>query len=596
MGAHEEQHLKEVSFEEAKSKKRKLGNAHTESRIVAVNGTEKKLSKDERRAAKRLKKLEKEKVREQASETNKALDFLKDAQKSNSIRDKKATKEERKIERAAQKATGQAKKEFTRGTPPNVIGERTNKSEGHFAHTLELQTGYIEHPALTALPREEIDTFLENNAIAINDPSCTTPLRPITQFSHLPSTSDAAPFAAFSTPTPIQSAAWPFLLKGRDVIGVAETGSGKTLAFGVPLIRSLSSHASLEDSKPFCKAVVVSPTRELAVQIHSQLESLATAASLQTACVYGGVPKDAQRDALRTAHIVVATPGRLNDLIEEGSADLSHVNYLVLDEADRMLDKGFEDEIRKIISTTPTSNRQTLMFTATWPESVRKLASTFMQSPVHISIGANNPTGELRANSRITQLVEVIDGTYKQTRLLQLLGQYHGKKNKDDRILIFCLYKKEAARIEDFLRRQGHRVAGIHGDMSQPARSASLEGFKSGKCPLLVATDVAARGLDIPAVKVVINVTFPLTVEDYVHRIGRTGRAGKDGLAVTLFTEQDKLMAGGLINVLKAAKQDVPEELLRFGTTVKKKGHEAYGAFYKDLGPGEKKTATKIRF
>ena len=276
--------------------------------------------------------------------------------------------------------------------------------------------------------------------------------------------------------------------------------------------------------------MIISPTRELAVQIYEQIIQLARPAGMQAVCVYGGVPKDAQRLALKSAHIIVATPGRLNDFISEGSADLSGVSYLVLDEADRMLDKGFEEEIRKIIATTPlpqpaisrSLGRQTLMFTATWPPSVRDLASTFMQSPVKIIIG-DNPTGELRANTRIVQKVEVLaDPRSKETRLLQLVKQYQSGKSKDDRILVFCLYKKEATRVENFLRTKGLRVVSIHGDLSQEKRTSSLEAFKRvGGIPLLVATDVAARGLDIPAVKVVINVTFPLTVEDYVHRIGR---------------------------------------------------------------------------
>jgi ATP-dependent RNA helicase DBP3 len=166
-----------------------------------------------------------------------------------------------------------------------------------------------------------------------------------------------------------------------------------------------------------------------------------------------------------------------------------------------------------------------------------------MLSPVKITIG-DNVSGELRANTRIKQLVEVVDPRGKEQRLLQLLKQYQSGKNKEDRILVFCLYKKEATRIEGFIRSKGFRVGGIHGDLSQDKRSAALQAFKEGKVPLLVATDVAARGLDIPAVKVVINVTFPLTAEDYVHRIGRTGRAGKDGIAVTLFTEHDKALSG----------------------------------------------------
>lgn len=484
-------------------------------------------------------------------------------------------------------------------------GRKTAKSENIDAESQQNATngtskssaGYVEDPALTALPQSEIDDFLSANFITISDPTSSTNLRPITKFSHLPShtTTSASPFAAFKTPTPIQSAAWPFLLSGRDVIGVAETGSGKTLAFGVPCIRSIANSTRTKGSP--ARAVIISPTRELAAQIHNQIENLASPAHLSTVCVYGGVPKDPQRLALKTAHVIVATPGRLNDLIEEGSAALGNVNYVVLDEADRMLDKGFEDEIRKIIATTTTAGRQTLMFTATWPPSVRTLASTFTRTPVHISIGADNPTGQLRANANITQRVEVVDPRHKEARLLHLLRQHQGPGPKPhDRVLVFCLYKKEAARIETLLRARGMHAAAIHGDMTQDKRTAALAAFKTGACPLLVATDVAARGLDIPAVKAVINVTFPLTVEDYVHRIGRTGRAGAGGLAVTLFTERDKALSGGLVNVLRAAGQEVPEELLRFGTTVRKKGHEAYGAFYKDPGVGGKKEGTKIKF
>ncbi|KAK5019422.1 RNA-dependent ATPase [Cryomyces antarcticus] len=464
--------------------------------------------------------------------------------------------------------------------------------------TASTASGYVEDPALSALPQAEIDSFLSQNFITITDPlSIASTHRPITNFSYLPIKDPAqrAPFALFTTPTPIQAAAWPPVLAGRDVIGVAETGSGKTLAFGVPCIKYITSLPKSQQRKGV-RACMVSPTRELAMQIYEQLVKLATPAGLGVVCVYGGVPKDEQRAALKTASIVVATPGRLNDLINENSADLSNVGYVVLDEADRMLDKGFEEEIRKIINTTQaTPDRQTLMFTATWPQSVRELAATFMTNPVKIAIG-DNPTGELRANTRITQTVEVVDPRGKEQRLLQLLKQHQSGQDKDDRILVFCLYKKEATRIENFLRMKGLKVAGIHGDLSQQQRTASLDAFKQGKVPLLVATDVAARGLDIPAVKMVINVTFPLTVEDYVHRIGRTGRAGKEGKAITLFTEHDKALSGGLVNVLKAANQPVPEGLMKFGTTVKKKGHEAYGAFYKDTGDAPMKKATKIIF
>lgn len=578
---------------EKKLKKRKRENGDLEP---TSNGADTKLSKEERREAKRLRKLEK------MSQADVQVDEQIPGSNGLGEEDKATMKAVRKAEKGRLKAAKKAEEEESNGTiqqkePLAANGNVTRKSKSKSMTTYHSTSGYTEDPTLTALPQTEIDDFLSTNFIKINDPASTS-LRPITEFSFLPPTTktDSSSFTSFKNPTPIQSAAWPFLLSGRDVIGVAETGSGKTLAFGVPCIRSITSSPTSTKYHDPAKAVIVSPTRELAVQIHTQIEQLATPAFLSTVCVYGGVPKDAQRAALQTAHIIVATPGRLNDFIQEGAADLSSVNYLVLDEADRMLDKGFEQEIRKIIATTPTQGRQTLMFTATWPPSVRELAATFMHEPVHISIGADNPTGELRANTKIKQLVEVVDPRGKEQRLLQLLKQHTAGSKKNDRILIFCLYKKEAARIEGFLRSRGLKVAGIHGDMGQAARSASFESFKSGESPLLVATDVAARGWDIPNVKVVVNVTFPLTVEDYVHRIGRTGRAGAEGLAITLFTEHDKGLSGALINVLRAAGQDVPEDLLKFGSTVKKKGHEAYGAFYKDVGEGEMKKAKKIKF
>jgi ATP-dependent RNA helicase DBP3 len=562
-----------------------------------------KLEKAERKAAKKAKKEAKEarKAQKLGSEQEDAIEAPAD-EEQHTEEDKAARKAARKAEK--KKLKDMAKAGSTEATPTvapskatsvatSAIASRTESAIATPEPLADSQGAYKEHAELAALPQSEIDSFLSKNFVTIEDHlPAASKLRPIMKFSYLPPMNEAqkAPFASFSAPTPIQAATWPALFSGRDMIGVAETGSGKTLAFGVPCIRSISSLPKKDQRG--VKAVIVSPTRELASQIYDQLVKLATPANLSVVCVYGGVPKDPQASAIRKAHIVVATPGRLNDLIGDGSADLSKAEYVVLDEADRMLDKGFEEPIRQIIKCT-ASKRQTLMFTATWPPSVRELAATFMRSPVKITIG-DNPSGELRANTRIKQLVEVVEPRNKEFRLLQLLKKYQSGKNKDDRILIFCLYKKEATRVEGFIHQKGFRVAGIHGDLSQEKRTASLAAFKDGTVPLLVATDVAARGLDIPAVKVVINVTFPLTAEDYVHRIGRTGRAGADGLAITLFTEHDKGLSGALINVLKAANQDVPEDLMKFGTTVKKKGHDAYGAFYKDVDANKK--ATKITF
>lgn len=423
-------------------------------------------------------------------------------------------------------------------TPTTASVNSSNYADLHGGSGSSSITPYIEDTALSSLPQSDIDSFLQRHFIAINDPRSTA-YRPILGFKYLSNHQALSiVFGDFKSPSPIQAAAWPFLLAGRDAVGVAETGSGKTLAFGLPCVRHVARKSRVKHIQSSPEALILSPTRELALQIYEQLAKLATVSRVSVQCVYGGVPKDAQRNSLNHVNIVVATPGRLNDFVEEGSLDLSRVSYLVLDEADRMLDKGFEDDIRRIVATTPTQDRQTCMFTATWPTSVRELAATFTTDPVRITIG-DNPTGELRANAKITQKVEVVDPRGKETRLLELLKQYQSGVNKNDRILVFCLYKKEATRIENFIRMKGFRVAGIHGDMSQPQRTASLELFKSGKTPLLVATDVAARGLgtcpvenlfliradfwwlDIPSVKVVLNVTFPLTVEDYVHRIGR---------------------------------------------------------------------------
>lgn len=543
------------SKKEKKDKKRKAAPVEETASVTPVGDEvevdDEKAAKAARKAAKKAKKEAREgkKTKEVLGEASEKLQKDSDAEKAARKAARKA--EKKKLKEQAKADPDAMDIDIDTATPsaaPSGLSTGAPSKAESSATSVEpdLEDGsapYTEHPELAALPQSEIDAFMKEKFVTIDDPKpAGKKLRPILKFSYLPPTNKGllAPFATFTAPTPIQAACWPALFSGRDMIGVAETGSGKTIAFGVPCVRYISSLPKREQRG--VKAVIVSPTRELASQIHEQLVKLAATAGLNVVCIYGGVPKDPQVRDVKKAHIVVATPGRLNDLVGDGSADISNASFVVLDEADRMLDKGFEEPIRQIISQTK-KQRQTLMFTATWPPSVRDLASTFMTSPVKISIG-DNPTGELRANTRIKQLVEVVEPRDKEYRLLQLLKQYQSGAQRDDRILVFCLYKKEATRIEEFIRRKGFRVAGIHGDLSQEKRTASLAAFKEGKVPILVATDVAARGLDIPAVKVVINVTFPLTAEDYVHRIGRTGRAGKDGLSVTLFTEHDKALSG----------------------------------------------------
>lgn len=383
----------------------------------------------------------------------------------------------------------------------------------------------------------------------------------------------------FKSPSPIQSHAWPFLLHGRDFIGIAATGSGKTLAFGVPGIMHVLNTRKGKMPKgrsPLC--LVLSPTRELAQQISSVLENAGRPCGVTSTCLYGGVSKGSQISCLKSGvDIVIGTPGRLKDLMEMEVCRLSEVSFVVLDEADRMLDMGFEPEVRSILSQTCTE-RQMVMFSATWPLQVNQLAQEFMDpDPVKVVVGSE----DLAANHDVMQIVEVLDDRSRDDRLVALLEKYH--KSQRNRVLVFVLYKNEAARVEKMLQRRGWKAVSIHGDKAQTERTKALSLFKSGSYPLMIATDVAARGLDIPDVEVVINYSFPLTTEDYVHRIGRTGRAGKKGVAHTFFMQQNKGLAGELVNVLREAKQVVPDALLKFGTHVKKKESKLYGAHFKEI-------------
>jgi ATP-dependent RNA helicase DBP3 len=440
---------------------------------------------------------------------------------------------------------------------------------------------------ILSMSDKSIDAFREERRMAVEN--CDA--KPLSNFKQSGLSKDEL-YATrnFTMPSPIQSQCLPIALSGRDLVGIAATGSGKTLAFGLPAIKHIRAQIDAgvaSGTKPV--ALVIAPTRELALQISVVLEEAGSKVGVGCVCVYGGVPKREQAQALRSGvSIVVATPGRLEDLIGDGICSLDEVTYLVLDEADRMLDLGFEPHIRTITGSI-RADRQTLMFSATWPSSIRKLASEFLCNPARVTIGSE----DLAASHTVKQIIEVVDGPSRDRLLDTLLNKYHSSRK--NRIIIFVLYKKEAARVESMLQRRGWNAVAVHGDISQAQRTAAVESFKSGEVPLLVATDVAARGLDIPDVEAVINYSFPLTTEDYVHRIGRTGRAGKSGIAHTMFVgANDKPRAGELINVLKEANQKVPEELLAFGTTVKKKESKLYGAHFKDVDFSVK--STKVTF
>lgn len=418
--------------------------------------------------------------------------------------------------------------------------------------------------------------------------SAAAALLPITSFQDLKVTKKVKPlFASFKDPSPIQQYAWPALLSKRDVVGISATGSGKTLAFSVPILHRLLKSKQSEDGT--VQWVTIAPTRELALQTFEVIKSVVSAV-----CLYGGVPKrDQVKEMARVKPLaVVATPGRLQDLIDSEEVDLSKVRFLVLDEADRMLDAGFEPAVSRIVSAIPpTDRRQTVLFSATWPSSVQTMAKRYCTDPVKITICDGRPLHEPQANLSITQSVIVCEPHDKDRHLLSTLRQF-----KNQKVIVFVLYKREAPRVEQLLKRQSYKVCGLHGDMSQHDRTNALESFKSGTVDILIATDVAARGLDIPAVALVFNYTFPLTIEDYVHRIGRTGRGGATGTSITLFTALEKHLAGALQNVLKQAGQSVPQDLLAFGSTTKKRVHSEYGAFYKEDDGREMPLASRIKF
>ncbi|GER29498.1 DEAD-box ATP-dependent RNA helicase 46 [Striga asiatica] len=377
----------------------------------------------------------------------------------------------------------------------------------------------------------------------------------------------AVQHAGFSVPTPIQAQSWPIALQGRDIVAIAKTGSGKTLGYLIPGFIHLKQRRNNPKLGP--TVLVLSPTRELATQIQDEAVKFGRSSKISCTCLYGGAPKGPQlRDIDRGVDVVVATPGRLNDILEMRRISLHQVSYLVLDEADRMLDMGFEPQIRKIVKQVP-SRRQTLMYTATWPKEVRRIAADLLVNSVQVNIGN---VDELVANKAITQYVEVLPPMDKRRRLEQILrSQEAGSK-----VIIFCSTKKMCDQLAGNLTRQFGAVA-IHGDKSQGERDYVLNQFRTGRAPILVATDVAARGLDIKDIRVVINFDFPTGIEDYVHRIGRTGRAGATGVSYTFLCDQDSKHAAELVKLLEGANQRVPNEVRDMASRGRAKHHIAGG-------------------
>ena len=340
--------------------------------------------------------------------------------------------------------------------------------------------------------------------------------------------------AGYSTPTPIQQQAIPAVLKGQDVLGVAQTGTGKTAAFMLPILQRLA-----HGPRGRVRALIVAPTRELAEQIHESTVTLGRKTRLRSVTVYGGVSKNRQVEALRRgAEIVVACPGRLLDLAGDRSIDLSRVEVLVLDEADRMCDMGFLPDIRRILKLVP-ARRQTLFFSATMPDDIRQLADSILTDPVTVQIGMIAP-----AKTVSHALFPVSQGLKKQL-LLETL-----ERTATGRVLVFTRTKYRARNLARDLEKRRYRAAALQGNMSQNKRQAAINGFRNGKYDILVATDVAARGIDVADISHVINFDMPDTVDAYTHRIGRTGRVEKSGDAFTFMTRDDEAMVRQIEKVL----------------------------------------------
>ncbi len=342
----------------------------------------------------------------------------------------------------------------------------------------------------------------------------------------------------YGAPTPIQSKAIPCILNGHDVLAGAQTGTGKTAAFALPLLQLLSQSVHLANKSP--RVLVLTPTRELAAQVANQFSAYGAFLPLRTAVIFGGVSFNLQvRELRQGADIVVATPGRLLDHINRGTLTLSHVAHLVLDEADRMLDMGFIHDIRKVLSKLP-KDRQSLLFSATYSSGIRQLAASILHQPTTIEVAPRNAT-----SARVQERFLSIDKDAKRAALSHLITS-----NEWRQVLVFTRTKRGANRLASQLGADGLAAAAIHGNKSQGARTRALSGFKEGRIRVLVATDIAARGLDINLLPHVVNFELPNVPEDYVHRIGRTGRAGSVGDAVSLVCPDERPLVGGIEKTL----------------------------------------------
>ncbi|RCS58436.1 DEAD/DEAH box helicase [Parvibium lacunae] len=370
----------------------------------------------------------------------------------------------------------------------------------------------------------------------------TPPL--FSDFSLDASIQQAISAAGYTQPTPIQAQAIPVVMQGRDVMGAAQTGTGKTASFSLPIIQNLlpQQNSSMSPARHPVRALILTPTRELADQVADNVRQYSQFTQLRSAAVYGGVDMQPQTAALRGGvEILIATPGRLLDHVGQKNVNLSQVQMLVLDEADRMLDMGFMPDLQRILDFLP-KQRQTLLFSATFSDEIKKLSKKFLQNPVTIEVARSNATADT-----VKQMAYDIPGDEHKRAAVSYLIREFGLTQ----VIVFLNTKIGASRLTRELQREGIAAEAIHGDKSQIERMKALDGFKAGSVAVLVATDVAARGLDISELPCVINCDLPFSPEDYVHRIGRTGRAGNEGEAISLVTPDDEKLLSEIEKLIK---------------------------------------------
>jgi len=458
----------------------------------------------------------------------------------------------------------------SRGNRGNNVGENSNLTVPEWS-SISLSAFkkdfYKPHETVLNRPRREVEAYRDEHSITLrgNAPN------PIMNFDevNIPNyVLNEIKKQAYEKPTPIQAQGWPIALSGSNMVGIAKTGSGKTLGYILPAIVHINNQPSLtRGDGPI--ALVLAPTRELAQQIQQVASDFGSASYVRNTCVFGGASKGPQaRDLQRGCEIVIATPGRLIDFLEMGVTNLKRCTYLVLDEADRMLDMGFEPQIRKILEQI-RPDRQTLMWSATWPKEVRRLAEDFLGDYVQINIGSL----ELSANHNIRQVIEICSENDKNEKLQELLESIYDTDEDPGKIIIFSETKVKVEAVARFIRSFKVQCVSIHGDKSQMERDFVLRQFRTGKSNILVATDVAARGLDVDGIQHVINFDYPSNSEDYIHRIGRTGRSDNKGTSYAFFTENNARQAQDLINVLQEAKQEIPEKLQQM---VHRKGRNGF--------------------